>query len=217
MVMVKSSEKGGVDGSRTRDRQIAATRALIVSAASALMQRDGYVGTSIAAIAAEAGVAVQTVYNSIGSKRDVLSAVLDREASGPGAPRSVPEMMQQRSETASSADDVIVILADWFCEVHPRILPILQLIRQADAVERGPALEAARATQRRQHYELAAAEITRRPGARPLAAAAMAATIWSLGHPEVYSQLVIEEGWSVADYRAWLLSALRGALLVDTP
>lgn len=178
------------------------------------MRRDGYVATSIAAIAAEAGVAVQTVYNAVGSKRDVLDAVLDRAASGSGSARSVPELMTQRVDGARSATEVVAVLADWFTEVHPRVLPILQLIRQADAVDDARSLEAARSTQRRRNYELAARALLERPGARELPPAHIAATIWSVGHPQVYAQLVVEEGWTVAMYREWVASTLEAALLV---
>ena len=44
---------------------------MIVEAASRLFLESGYHATSIGQIATEAGVAVQTIYNTIGSKRDL--------------------------------------------------------------------------------------------------------------------------------------------------
>ena len=49
-------------------------------------------------IAADAGVAVQTIYNSIGSKRDLLSRVLDFAAAGDHGPIPVPQFLREQSE-----------------------------------------------------------------------------------------------------------------------
>lgn len=40
-----------------------------------------------------------------------------------------------------------------------------------------------------------------------------AATIWSLGHPNTYRLLVVDQGWSLTGYRAWLEDQLAAALL----
>src|SRR5688572_12160285 len=58
-----------------RREQAAATRAAILEAASRLFERDGYVATSVAAIATEAGVAVKTVYLAFETKRGLLIAL----------------------------------------------------------------------------------------------------------------------------------------------
>jgi AcrR family transcriptional regulator len=65
-----------------RQRQAAETRRRIFEAAEELFTRDGYVTTTIAAIAEHAGVAVQTVYASAKSKRDILNGILDLAISG---------------------------------------------------------------------------------------------------------------------------------------
>src|SRR5438034_7424815 len=65
-----------------RQRQAAETRRRIFDAAEELFARDGYVTTTIAAIAEHAGVAVQTVYASAKSKRDILKGILDLAISG---------------------------------------------------------------------------------------------------------------------------------------
>jgi AcrR family transcriptional regulator len=59
-------------------RQVAAaaTRDAIVAAAARLFVQHGYDETSIARIAEEAGVAVQTIYNAVGGKGDLLAVVL---------------------------------------------------------------------------------------------------------------------------------------------
>ncbi len=77
-------------------RKIAAeaTQQVIVETAAKLFVEQGYAVTTITQIARESGVAVQTIYNSIGSKRELLSRVLDFAAAGDRAPRPVPAFMR---------------------------------------------------------------------------------------------------------------------------
>ncbi len=174
----------------------------------------GYVATSIGAIADEAGVAVQTIYNSVGNKADVLSAVLDLAAAGPGAPALVPDLMRERVARARTALEIIDTLADWFVEVHARTAGVFRVIGQAAAVDADVAkLELRRAAQRLHNYGGAASALRARRGLRAgLSDHEAAAAIWAIGHPQVYQSLVVDLGWSVSAYRDWLGKTLAGAL-----
>lgn len=192
-----------------RDTLAAATRTQVVDAAARLFAEQGYVGTSIGAIATRAGVAVQTIYNAVGNKAAVLSAVLDAAASGPNAPRPVPEFMAERSRQAPDAAALLDLLADWFVEVNERTAPIQWTIRQAAAMDEDVAeLERARSRQRLRNYGLAAAALRERGGLGTMTDDEAAATIFTLGHPTAYRSLVIDEGWTPDAYRAWLRAAL---------
>jgi AcrR family transcriptional regulator len=197
-----------------RQAQSSLSRDLVVGAADRLFRENGYVGTSIAAIARDAGVAVQTVYNAVGSKVDILSAVLDLHAQGPEAPRSVLEFLAERSALAIDVEALLDVLADWFVAVHERTAETVAIIRQAAAVDPAAAgLERARAARRRANYLKAAAEFRSRGSIPPgRSDADVAALIFALGHPEVYRALVLEGGWSVAQYRAWLRAGLASAI-----
>src|SRR6476646_10277636 len=83
------------------------TQRVIVEAASRLFLEHGYHATSIGRIAAEAGVAVQTIYNAIGSKRELLSRVLDFAAAGELAPVPVPRFMREQAESEPDPGRVI--------------------------------------------------------------------------------------------------------------
>jgi AcrR family transcriptional regulator len=193
-----------------RDTLAATTRTQIVDAATTLFTDLGYVGTSIGAIATRARVAVQTIYNAVGNKAAVLSAVLDAAASGPNAPTPVPEFMAERTRAAHDVAAVIDVLADWLVEANTRTAAIHLIIRQAAAVDEDVAeLERKRSRQRLRNYELAAAAIRERGGLRKgMTNEQAAATIWSLGHPTAYRALVIDGGWTAEAYRAWLRAAL---------
>lgn len=194
--------------------QAADTRALIVSVAGKLFAEHGYVPTTIDTIASESGVALQTVYNSVGNKAALLSAVLDAAASGPHSASNVLETMRQRTAEAPDFDALIAVLADWFVEVHRRTGPVMGVIAQAAAVDPSvEKLQAARALQRLERYREAAAAVRDRGGLRSgMSDADAAAVIWSLGHPQAYRTLVGDAGWSVRAYRGWLLRSLSAAL-----
>lgn len=164
-------------------------------------------------LATEAGVVVQTIYNTVGGKAAVLDLVLDRTVQGPDFPRSVPEFMMERTAGLPDSGSVIEVLADWFAELHPRSAEIFELIRQAAAVDPDVArLEDRREAQRLDNYEKAATVLADKGGLR-LPVPEAAATIWAIGHPTVYRRLVLSVGWSVPDYRGWVRDNLRSALL----
>lgn len=197
-----------------RQLQSASTRSDVVEAASRLLLANGYVATSIGMIAAEANVAVQTIYNTVGNKAAVLSAVLDRAAAGAGAPATVPELMRERVASAEAPADVVAILADWFVEVNERTAAINLVIAQAAVVDETVAtMEKRRAAQRLHNYGEAAAALRQRRGLRSgMSDHEAAAAIWTIGHPQVYRSLVGDIGWSIDAYREWLGIFLASAL-----
>lgn len=60
-----------------RRRQAEATRTEVLAAATTLFERSGWAGTTVAAIAKQAGVAVETVYSGFGSKKELLRRVVE--------------------------------------------------------------------------------------------------------------------------------------------
>ena len=190
------------------------TRAHIIESARTLFIRDGYAPTTLAKIAAEAGVVSQTVYNAVGNKAAVLMAVFERVISGPQAPRSVPEFMRERVGAASSPQEVVSVLAAWFVEAHRRTGRLWQVI--AEAGTHDPEMQAFARTlahRRLRNYGEAAEDLARRgaPG-RGLDPEGVAAVIWSIGHPQVFQTLVVESGWSHERYRKWVRAALLAAV-----
>lgn len=63
--------------SPVREKHAEDTRRTIVAAAAALFAERGYGRTSVAAVAAAAGVAVNTVYTSVGGKPALLTALAE--------------------------------------------------------------------------------------------------------------------------------------------
>src|SRR4051794_15321644 len=204
------------DRRRTRgELLVEVSRRDILEAAHRLFVERGYVATSIPAIAKEAGVAVQTIYNTVGSKRQVLGGVIELAVRGPHYPATPSDSVGERIRAADDAKVIVDLLAGWLAEAHPRSAPISVAIREAAAVDGEAAeLEQTLADERFNGYREGARELERCGGLRPgLTRAQAAATIWALGHPETYRSLCQRRGWSPARYRRWLRDELSAALL----
>lgn len=195
--------------------QADATRSDVVAAARELFLARGYVRTSLNAVAEQAGVAVQTIYNSVGNKAALLAAVLDEATAGPGAPRSAGEFMQERAGASGGGfQGLSTLLADWIADVNERSTEIQTLIQQTAAVyPEVAALERERGERRRAGF-VRAASVARTRGGLVTGASdeQAAAAIWSLGHPVVYRSLVVDGDWTADAYRTWLAQSLRSVL-----
>jgi AcrR family transcriptional regulator len=201
-------------------QQIAAeeTQRVIVEAAARLFLECGYHGTSIGKIAQEAGVAVQTIYNSIGSKRDVLSRVLDFAAAGERVPVPVPVFMREQAEREFDPVRIIEQLVEFWQGALPRTAPVFRIIRDAAGIDPEAAtLERDRAGQRLRHYETAARLLDQRQALRDgLTIDQAATTIFTIGHPDIYRTLVLDGGWDDRQWATWARATLVAALIKRT-
>ena len=201
---------------KTRQQTAAeATQRAIVEAAARLFLAHGYHATSIGRIASEAGVAVQTIYNSVGSKRDLLSRVLDVAAAGERAPMPVPKFMREQAERAGDARQIVAQLVEFWRSALPATAPVFRVFREAASVDPDvAALEQGRAKRRLHNYGDAARLIAERGALRKeLTIEQAAAAIFAIGHPETYRTLVLEGDWDDDHWGAWARAALEAALL----
>jgi AcrR family transcriptional regulator len=198
-------------------KQLAAeeTQRVIIEAASRLFLEHGYHATSISRIAAEAGVAVQTIYNAVGSKRELLSRVLDFAAAGEGAPVPVSQFMRERAESEPDPRRIIAQLVEFWRGALPRTAPVFRIIREAAAADPEIAvLERGRAAQRLDNYRAAAQLLADRKALRPgITIDGAAAAIFAIGHPEIYRGLVLDGDWDDDAWANWLQATLEAALL----
>jgi len=108
---------------------------VIVEAAARLFLAHGYQATSVGRIAADAGVAVQTIYNAVGSKRELLSRVLDVAAAGERAPSPVPQFMREQAEAEPDPRLVLAQLVEFWRGALPRTAAVFRVIREAAAAD----------------------------------------------------------------------------------
>ena len=188
---------------------------MIVLAATELFLEHGYHATSIARVAGAAGVAVQTIYNSIGSKSDLLSRVLDHAAAGERAPVPAPTFMREQAESRSDPAQIIEDMVNFWQGALKRTAPVFRVIREAAAVDpKAAALENERAAQRLHNYRTAARLLKDRGGLRDdVTLEQAAAVIFAIGHPEAYRTLVLEGSWSERQWASWARTTLRTTLL----
>jgi AcrR family transcriptional regulator len=172
---------------------------VIVAVAARLFFERGYRATSVAGIAAEAGVAIQTIYNSLGSKRDVLEQVIE---------------LAVGDEPAIRDPDPNQIVERWRAAL-PTGARVSQLLRDAAAVEPAIAqVERQRREQRLAEYETAAHTLDQRGLLREgLTPRRAAATMFAIGHPEIYRELVLDGPWDETLWATWARATLRAALL----
>ena len=78
------------DASRRRE-QARARRLAVVAAAGELFERDGFRPTTIAAVAARAGVSAESIYKGFGTKAALAKAVFDLVIAGDDEPVPVAE------------------------------------------------------------------------------------------------------------------------------
>jgi TetR/AcrR family transcriptional regulator, regulator of autoinduction and epiphytic fitness len=199
-----------------RQRQAAETRRRIFEAAQELFTRDGYVTTTIAAIADHAGVAVQTVYASTKSKREILKGIIDLAISG--EEEQVPVQASSRWQEIEAEPDprtALRRLARLHREICVREAPAFAIM--ADAAGSDPEIRTLMhdmADQRYQDHHRLAKTLHQTSHIRPdLSSRRAADIIWALANEQTYLALVRDRRWSTQDYEDWLADQLIAALL----
>jgi AcrR family transcriptional regulator len=198
-------------------KQLAAeeTQRVIVEAASRLFLEHGYHATSVSRIASEAGVVPQTIYNAVGSKRDVLSRVLDFAAAGERSPVPVPQFMREQAEAERDPRRILAQLVEFWRDAFPRTAPVFRIIREAAAADpEVAALERSRAAERLSNYGHAAKLLAERNALRSdLSIEQAAASIFAIGNSEAYRALVLDGDWTDDEWAHWAQETLQNALL----
>jgi hypothetical protein len=127
--------------------------------------------------------------------------------------------MRERAERAQSGRALLELLTDFWQGALPRTAGVFAVIREAAAIDpRMAEFERDRSAQRLRNYAIAGRQLADRGWLREgLTPEDAAATIFAVGHPEVYRALVLEAGWSDERYAAWALARLCDALLAPVP
>ena len=113
-----------------REQQAAETRRLIIDAARRLFAAQGYGITSIAQIAEEAGVAVPTIYASVGTKLRLLELLNDRIDEDAGVAELIP-----RLSACQDAGQMLELQVRLSRQLNERAGDLIAALRSAAAVE----------------------------------------------------------------------------------
>lgn len=202
-----------------RDEQRRQTRAKVVDAAGETFAERGYVAATMPAIAAAAGVSVDTVYLN-GSKRELLFAALETAVAGDEGSQSILERpwvkeMLAEPDVSRLLSEVAAVVG----ETHGREARIFAALVGAAGADQEVAAAYRELVRRiRADTAVIASLLDERRGVhRGLPVEDLGDTFWLLTHPDGYLRLVEEAGWSVERYVAWLERMLRSVVLGDAP
>lgn len=205
--------------SPVRRARAATTRARIVEAARRLFVEHGYAGATIAAIAAEAGVAVETVYRSSQGKAGLLAEAVRAAVAG-GAQRAdvpVPERPAIR-RIIDEPDPVrqLELYAATQPGIWSRVGPLLRVVDAA--ANSDPSLSELReqiSAERLNGLRNGLGGLLEQRGVlRPgLTAERAGDIVYTICGQANYQALVGDCGWSEDEYRQWLTETLVAAVL----
>lgn len=206
------------DNSR-RQAQARATRADVIAAARRLFVERGYPATTIEAIGEAADTPLPTVYRLFGSKRGILTAVLDVAFGGDDEPIAFRDRPAVQTALAEPDPRRLLEAFAHICrELLDRSAPIQHVLRSAAIVNPEAAeLLAITARQRLVGQSRVARVLAERNALTDGIDKANAAdVIYTLMSPEVHRILTVERDWSADRYERWLAGALC-ALLLPAP
>jgi len=200
--------------SAKREAQASATHTSIVDAARKLFTANGYVATTIQAVADEAGVAVQTVYATFRNKRELLRQVLESAVVGGDASDTPPEP-PALTAIAEEADprrraEMDAALCTEICR---RVAPIMRVLREAARVDAEFAATSAQITAQRRADMKAAAKLLAGADGLTIPLELALGTLYMLYNPENFTSLTVDFGWSEKRYERWLAEMLYRTLL----
>lgn len=187
------------------------TRRRMLAAAGRLLAAHGYAGTTIAAVAREAGVAPETVYAAFGNKRTLVGELVRTSVRGDGSAPAAEQAGAAAVAAATDQREQMRLFAADVVQRLERVGPVLQALAAAAEPELAELLASV------DRDRLAGLRrfvgILERGGPLRVDADAAAETIWALASPELHRMLVARRGWSRERYCDWLADTLAAALL----
>jgi AcrR family transcriptional regulator len=209
-------EKRAYDATRRRERaeeEREETRRKVVDAARRLFVSQGYTATKVSDIAEEAGVALQSVYKSSGSKAELLVEVTQRAVVGDD--RAIAQAAQANVARVLAAQDPherMRLLAGILCDIVERSAPIQAAYREAAAVDPAVAENLRQGHQRR--WEIIGRAVAGFDDAAltvPKDEAQL--TVWTLSSADTWQLQAGVLGRTPAQVRAWVTETLTRSLL----
>ncbi|MGK5440494.1 TetR family transcriptional regulator [Micromonospora sp. URMC 105] len=175
-----------------RDKAAAATREAVLRCATVLFAERGYAHITVADIAAAAGVAVRTVYASVGNKAEILDRIVDDAVQSSGY-RDYVDLIRQ----GDSRDAILRTLAHGTRVGNQSQASVLTAVRKALPVHEAGERLWRRATDayRTALHETVEhlAELGQLPSS--LSTRQAADLLWLLFGPASWHSLVTESGW----------------------
>lgn len=202
-----------------RRAQAARTRANIVEAAGRLFVERGYAGATIPAIAAEAGVAVETVYRSATGKAGLLASAVGAAVAGGAERAEVPVLERPAIRRISEEPDPerqLQLYAATQPGIWARVGPLMRVLDAAASSDPSLVELRERIAADRLHglRRGLGAMLAERGVLRAGVTAERAGDIvYAVCGQQNYEALVTDCGWTERQYQDWLAETLADALL----
>lgn len=201
--------------SERRREQAEQTRSRVLDAAAAVFGERGYERASIAAIAARAGVAEETVYGHFKNKRTLLGELVECAVRGRD-PRPVPEQdAPRRLAAVGDQPGALELFAADIVQRLQRAAPLVALVGEAARGEPEMADLLGRLHAERLRNLRVLVDALAAAGPLRLSRDAATETVWALASPELHQLLTRQRGWSARRYRTWLADSLEALLLLS--
>ena len=200
-----------------REEQARQTQRRILDAANRLLLQQGYTATTMAAVAAAAGVSTQTVYKTFGTKPALVKRLYDVTLVGDDEPVPFgerPEVLAVQAETDPRR--LLTGYARLGRGLAERLGPLLRVLvggaRAGDPELREfvDTINGERLVGSTQIVDHLAGIGALRPG---LSRERARDAIWMLNSVEVWSLLTEQRGWSGEEYADWVGEAMADAVL----
>jgi TetR/AcrR family transcriptional regulator of autoinduction and epiphytic fitness len=210
---VVEERAGGESGHVVEQARL--TRKAILEAAAVLFVDPGYAATPLTAVAAEAGVAVQTVYKIFGSKKALLSSLVDVSVAGDDEP--VPLAERQFVADIQALGDIRSKLARYavhLAETHARHARVMRALAGAATADAdAAAIWHKNLRERRQAMAMFAAELATTGQLRAdHTVDTVADVLWLAMDVRNYDWLVCERGWPPERFRDWYVDTVAAAI-----
>lgn len=202
--------------SAVRDEQAARTRARILDAAEELFLDRGYGRTTTKDIAAQAGVARDTVHAVFGTKANILSALIDRTL----VPDDTGINVTQRADAQTIKNEPdprrqIELFADFITTISANLRPVYEVVRTAAALEPDMASTFAEMGRFRMVNMQTYAKWFAARGPLRMSTRKAGEIIWTIASPEVARLLCDDLGWTQRQHSQWVADTLIRTLLAE--
>lgn len=204
----------------SRRARAQATRGRMLESARRLFVGRGYPATTMDDIAAEAGVAVQTVYYTFRTKSLLLREVV--ELAGAGQPDEPPvneRAWMQDVLTQASGDRALALAVEHGADIYARVAPLWPALYAAAVTD--PDVETyfrTVASNRRAGMGRLVAHLEAIGYLRPgLSTDQATDVVFALFSHETFLALTRDAAWPVPAYKAFLFSILRSQLTDGPP
>ncbi|WP_239170337.1 TetR family transcriptional regulator [Actinoplanes xinjiangensis] len=196
-----------------RQEQARQTRRTILDAAARLFVDPGYAATPLTAVAAEAGVAVQTVYAVFGSKRRLLSDLVDVTLVGDDEQVAMADRSFVTDIRAlTGLRPKLTRYARHLAETHARQADVmLALAGAATADADAAAIWRKNLEDRRTGMTMFAADLAV-TGEVLVSQERAADVLWLAQDIRNYDWLVRERGWPVERFERWFVDSVAAVL-----